>query len=71
MTETSAPAEGGWRRHPALRFVAAGVVVAVLASIGVFAFRWSNFDDELTARVTRGTLRVHLSESGVINRPNQ
>jgi len=70
MTETSVSSEGGWRRHPALRFVAAAVVVAVLSSIGVFAFRWSNFDDELTARVTRGTLRVHLSESGVM-RPSQ
>ncbi len=70
MNENSAPSEEGPQRHPVLRLVAAGVVVAVLSSIGVFAFRWSNFDDELTARVTRGTLRVHLSESGVM-KPSQ
>ena len=70
MSEDSVSGESSSRRHPIVRYVAAALGLALVSSIGLFAFRWSHVDAELTARVTRATLRIHLSESGVL-KPSQ
>lgn len=61
------------RKRSRRRFIAgigAAFVLAGLSSAGVLAFRWLRSDVALTAEVTRGPLRIHLIESGVL-KPQQ